>query len=45
MLWQMLVEMFGTCGTSPRTGWIEKRDECADFLEMIVQYEELIMDD
>lgn len=36
VIWQMLVEMFGSCGTSPRTGWIEKRKECADFLEMVV---------
>lgn len=41
MLWQMLVEMFGSCGTSPRTGWIEKREDCANFLEMIVNCEEL----
>lgn len=45
MLWQMLVEMFGDCGTSPRTGWIEERDECADFLEMVVQYEELSLEE
>lgn len=36
VIWQMLVEMFGSCGTSPRTGWIETRKECADFLEMVV---------
>ena len=29
VIWQMLVEMFGSCGTSPRTGWIEQREECA----------------
>ena len=45
MFWQMLVEMFGNCGTSPRTGWIENRDECADFLEMVVQYKELSLED
>ena len=32
VIWQMLVEMFGDCGTSPRFGWIEKRKECAEFL-------------
>ena len=41
-IWQMLVEMFGECGTSPRTGWIEKRKECADFLEQIMCIEELV---
>lgn len=42
VLWILLVEMFGDCGTSPRSGWIEKRSECADFLETIVEIEELI---
>lgn len=41
VLWILLVEMFGDCGTSPRTGWIEKRKDCADFLETIVEIEEL----
>ena len=41
VLWILLVEMFGNCGTSPRTGWIEKRKDCADFLETIVEIEEL----
>ena len=41
VLWILLVEMFGNCGTSPRTGWVEKRKECADFLETIVEIEEL----
>lgn len=41
VLWILLVEMFGSCGTSPRTGWIEKRKDCADFLETIVEIEEL----
>ena len=36
VIWQMLVEMFGNCGTSPRTGWIEKRKECAEFLKEIM---------
>ena len=42
VLWILLVEMFGDCGTSPRSGWIEKRSECSDFLETIVEIEELI---
>ena len=41
VLWILLAEMFGDCGTSPRTGWIEKRKDCADFLETIVEIEEL----
>lgn len=41
VLWILLVEMFGDCGTSPRSGWIEKRSECANFLETIVEIEEL----
>lgn len=42
VLWILLVEMFGNCGTSPRSGWIEKRSECANFLETVVEIEELI---
>lgn len=36
VIWQMLVEMFGDCGASPRFGWIEKRKECAEFLREIM---------
>ena len=36
VIWQMLVEMFGDCGTSPRFGRIEKRKECAEFLREIM---------
>ena len=36
VIWQMLVEMFGDCGTSHRFGWIEKRKECAEFLREIM---------
>ena len=36
IIWQMLVEMFGSCGTSPRTGWIEDTQECANFLERVI---------
>ena len=43
VIWIMLVEMFGSCGTSPRTGWIEKREECAEFLQQIVEIEERTM--
>lgn len=40
MLWQILVDMFGNYGTSPRSGWIERCNDCADFLEDIVYIEE-----
>lgn len=43
VIWIMLVEMFGSCGTSPRTGWIDKRKECADFLQQILEIEERTM--
>ena len=36
VIWQILVEMFGNYGTSPRTGWIDNPGECADFLEKII---------
>lgn len=42
VLWILLVEMFGDCGTSPRSGWIEKISECANFLETVVEIEELL---
>lgn len=37
VIWMMLVEMFGSCGTSPRTGWIEEREECAEFLQQVLE--------
>lgn len=40
VIWMILVEMFGNCGTSPRTGWIEKCEECADFLDDIINIRE-----
>ena len=43
VIWMMLVEMFGSCGTSPRTGWIDKRKECADFLQQVLEIEERTM--
>lgn len=45
VIWQMLVEMFGSCGTSPRTGWIENCKECAEFLEQVMCIEELMYDE
>lgn len=42
VLWLLLVEMFGDCGTSPRSGWIERRSECANFLETVVEIKELV---
>lgn len=41
VLWLLLVKMFGDYGCSPRSGWIEKRSACADFLETVVEIEEL----
>ena len=37
IIWFLMVEMFGDCGTSPRVGWIDidKRDEAIVFLENI----------
>lgn len=42
VLWLLLVKMFGDYGTSPRSGWIEKRSECVNFLETVVEIEELV---
>lgn len=41
VLWLLLVKMFGDYGISPRSGWIEKRSECANFLETLVEIDEL----
>lgn len=43
VIWIMLVEMFGSCGISPRTGWIDKREECAEFLQQVLEIEERTM--
>lgn len=32
----MLVQMFGNYGDSPRTGWIDQKTECADFLQSLI---------
>lgn len=34
-IWMLLVGMFGSWGTSIRSGWIEKPKECADFIEAL----------
>ena len=31
--WTMFVEMFGDCGTSPRSGWIYKTEESLAFFK------------
>ncbi len=36
VIWQMLVQMFGNYGESPRTGWIDQKTECADFLQSLI---------
>jgi len=33
----ILVTLFGDYGTSPRTGWIEKKQECKEFLDKIIE--------
>lgn len=37
VIWMICVELFGDCGTSPRTGWIEKknREEFFRFIDDI----------
>ena len=42
MLWQMLVEMFGSCGTSPRYGCIDENiDGAIEFLNILLHFEYL----
>lgn len=36
ILWFILVCMFGNYGTSPRFGWIEKRNEAIEFLNSLL---------
>ena len=33
--WTMFVEMFGECGTSPRSGWLFKTPESLNFFKNI----------
>ena len=40
VIWMILVSMFGDYGTSPRGGWIERCEECADFLKQVVEIDE-----
>lgn len=40
MIWMLLVGMFGDWGTSIRSGWIEQRDACIEFIESIMLEEE-----
>lgn len=37
VLWSTLVIMFGDYGISPRTAWIEKKEECLKFLEYVIK--------
>lgn len=39
IMWFLLVCMFGEYGTSPRFGWIEKRNEAIAFLNSLLQDE------
>lgn len=32
VLWMICVLLFGNYGTSPRSGWVEKTEQCREFL-------------
>jgi hypothetical protein len=40
MIWMLLVGMFGDWGTSIRSGWIERHDECIAFVKSLIHKEE-----
>lgn len=40
VIWMLLVGMFGDWGTSIRSGWIEKHDECIAFINRIIKPED-----
>ena len=44
VIWIILVEMFGDCGTSPRSGWLytNNREEVNEFIDKIT-YTEMAM--
>lgn len=35
VIWMICVELFGNCGTSPRTGWIEDEEGFCKFIDDI----------
>lgn len=35
VIWMICVELFGDCGTSPRSGWIEDVDGFYEFIDKI----------
>jgi hypothetical protein len=35
-IWMLLVGMFGNWGTSIRGGWIEEKQECADYIRKLI---------
>lgn len=37
VIWMICVVLFGNYGTSPRSGWIEKKDEFFAFIDGITQ--------
>ena len=41
VIWIILVELFGDCGTSPRSGWLytDKRKEINEFIDKITHTE------
>lgn len=38
-IWMILVGMFGNWGTSIRGGWIEEKQECADYIRKLITEE------
>ena len=39
VIWMILVELFGNCGTSPRSGWLEmkNKDRIIKFIDSITR--------
>ena len=37
IIWMIAVELFGECGTSPRSGWIEDKEGFFEFCRNITQ--------
>lgn len=37
VIWMICVELFGECGTSPRSGWIEQKEPFYQFVDAITK--------
>lgn len=37
VIWMICVELFGDCGTSPRSGWIEDKEGFFNFIDKITE--------